>query len=117
MKKEGLLTGSPFSYSCDSSLPYNPHMAIEIPSITEISWPFRIFAILFVAQFIPRLWRAYRRRVAETWPITSGRIETAIMEDKKNSFSFTRNKNEHFEAELIYSYAIGELFAGRYKRT
>ena len=94
---------------------YNPFVTFDLPSISEIPWPFRIFGVLFFAQFIPGLWRAYQKKQTETWPVADGRIEKAIVENARRTFSFSRSKTDNFLAELFYTYNVGELFSGQSK--
>ncbi len=85
------------------------------------TWPWTVYvwlAFLAAGQLRP-LWRWIQRNRAESWPISSGQIESlTITESKRSFFSSTpRGNSPEFVVEISYSYSVaGNVEAGTYKR-
>jgi len=83
-------------------------------------WQFVVFALFAVAANIPALWKWWRRRAAQDWPLTQGTIESVDVPDgttKVFGLTFTSSSNRAVKARIIYSYSLGgDTFRGRYER-
>jgi hypothetical protein len=83
------------------------------------TWPFVFyvwigFILIGAAQPIGR-W--FKRRRAEGWPITTGTIESAVLEDRKYGFLRPKNSPARYTARLSYRYSVeAETFLGRYTK-
>jgi CubicO group peptidase (beta-lactamase class C family) len=85
------------------------------------TWPWFVYVWLAatVAGFVKPLWRWIQRNRAKSWPITTGQIESASVNEPEPGFmsSTPRRGSRAYVAELGYSYrVVGQVEAGFYKR-
>ncbi|HTV60922.1 MAG TPA: DUF3592 domain-containing protein [Verrucomicrobiae bacterium] len=74
-------------------------------------WFFYVWLGLTALGFLKKPWDKLQRRRKESWPITTGQIDSATIS------SVTRRNSESFEVKLEYSYQpAGDIERGVYKR-
>jgi len=93
----------------------SPHIRWTDPS----TWPWMVYVCIasaLVGWLRPtwkRAWNRLQRKRAESWPVTQGRIEFAILAPD----IVRRREALPFAAELDYSYSVaGEREGGQYRR-
>lgn len=82
-------------------------------------WIVYVWLALIAAGWLKPLWRWIQRNRAKSWPITTGKIESASVNDSKRFFipSTPRRSSPTYVVELGYSYSVvGNVEAGFYKR-
>jgi hypothetical protein len=80
---------------------------------------FYVWAALIVLGQVKPLWKWIQRNRAKNWPITSGTIESATVDEAKRGFfsSSAFGRSPSHVAELNYVYSVGGIGAtGVYKR-
>jgi hypothetical protein len=85
------------------------------------TWPWFLYvwAAFLIVSWVKPLWPWLQRRRAESWPISTGQIESTAVNDAKRSFFSNEptGSRAKFVAELEYSYwATGKLETGTYRR-
>ena len=88
---------------------------MNLPDIGRVAnprnWPWMLWVWLAFAAigWGPRLWQRMRRRVAESWPLVSAKIESTAIRQPKWSTSGSHG----LVAELGYSYSVtGRYYSG-----
>ena len=83
-------------------------------------WPWIFVAVFGILGNLPAAWRWWRRRSAQSWPLTQGRIEHVNVpsgETKIFGLTLTNSNNRQIKAQITYSYSMnGEPFRGTYSR-
>lgn len=77
------------------------------------SWPWFFYLVLavIVAGWLKPLWQGFRRSRAASWPITTGQIESATVNETN------RRSGPAYLVDLGYSYVLaGRVEAGSYRR-
>jgi len=84
------------------------------------NWQWVFFAAFALLANLPAVWKWYRRRAAQEWPITQGRIEAVDVpsnEQKVFGLTLTNSSNRPIKAQVSYSYLwSGETFRGTHTR-
>jgi hypothetical protein len=77
-------------------------------------WIFDVWAAFLLLGFARPIWRWFRRRRAETWPSTQGRVESTAIKERQLFRSRTSSSSI---ASFKYSYEVGgNKYAGTFEK-
>jgi len=93
-------------------IPSNWHDWLNPARWSPIIWIWLAFAVI---GFLPRVWRRWQRRQAESWQVVTAQTEPGTVEPPA-TFRLGRNPKAYL-AQINYSYSVaGQHYTGRYER-
>jgi hypothetical protein len=90
--------------------------SFESPDLSNLHWPFYIFAAVCIAALLNPVWPWLQRRRAARWPVAEGRLQSVDVTQGKPSW-YSTGSGSPFIAELGYSYSVaGSVNSGWHRR-